>query len=63
MSEVKELLWAIRGEGETVTCARCGKEVSFEEAIPEEAGEWECPTCWKRCEMQELLERERESAK
>jgi len=54
MSEdVKALLWAMRDEGDTVECARCGKQVPFEEAEPEEGGEWECRPCNIRCNEQE----------
>lgn len=53
MDEVKAMIADIRGEGETVTCARCGKGVPIEDAEPEEGGEWECPPCWQRCEAQE----------
>lgn len=53
MNDVKEMIWVLRGEGETVTCARCGKDVPFNEAEPEEAGEWECRPCWELCEAME----------
>src|SRR5690606_5493803 len=53
MDEVKATLADLRGEGETVTCARCGKEVAVADAEPEEGGEWECLPCWERCEAQE----------
>ena len=36
-----------------VTCARCGKVVSSEDAVAEEGDEWECIPCWERCEAQE----------
>ena len=57
MDEVKAMLADLRGEGETVTCARCGKEVAVADAEPEEGGEWECLPCWERCEAQERSER------
>lgn len=44
----------LRGVETHVECARCGKIVPFEEAEPEEGGEWECLPCWKRCEAKEL---------
>ena len=52
----KMLIWALRDEGDTVECARCGNEITFEEAIPEEGGEWECYPCNKRCNEQERIE-------
>lgn len=55
--DVKELLWDLRGEGATVECARCGKQVPFAEAEPEEGGEWECLPCNKRCNEQEQREK------
>lgn len=36
-----------------VTCARCGKVGSCLEFVAEEGDEWECPTCWERCNAQE----------
>lgn len=39
-----------------VTCARCGKVLSCEEAIIEEGDEWECPPCWERCNEAERLQ-------
>lgn len=51
----KQLLWDMRGEGETVRCARCGKLVEFDEAEPEEGGEWECFPCNERCNEQERI--------
>lgn len=51
--DVKEMLWDLRGENETVECARCGKKITFDEAVPEEAGEWECRPCWERCNAEE----------
>lgn len=36
-----------------VTCARCGKTGCCMDFIAEEGDEWECPTCWERCEAQE----------
>ena len=56
MMDGKALIWALRGEGDTVECARCGKQVAFEDATPEEGGEWECLPCWERCEAQERAE-------
>ena len=60
MDEVKAMIADLRGEGETVTCARCGKEVAVADAEPEEGGEWECLPCWERCETQERSDRERQ---
>jgi NAD-dependent SIR2 family protein deacetylase len=54
--DVKEMIWGLRGEGETVECARCGKQTPFEEAVPEEGDEWECFPCWERCNEQERRE-------
>src|SRR5690554_6167674 len=59
MDEVKAMLADLRGEGETVTCSRCGKEVAVADAEPEEGGEWECPPCWERCETQERSDQAR----
>lgn len=56
---MKELIWAIRGEGDTVECARCGKRVTFNEAEPEEGGEWECVPCNIRCSDLERLQSRR----
>ena len=58
MDDVKEMLWALRGEGSTVECARCGERITIEQAIPEEGGEWECLPCNKRCNEQERIENE-----
>lgn len=33
---MKDFLWDLRGEGDFVECARCGKAITFEEAEPEE---------------------------
>lgn len=56
--DAKALIWDLRGEGETVECARCGKWLNFDGAIPEEGGEWECSACWERCNEQERKESE-----
>lgn len=53
MDEAKAMIADLRGEGDTVPCTRCGKDVPVAEAEPEEGGEWECRPCWERCEAQE----------
>jgi len=37
-----------------VKCARCGIDVPQKWAFIEEGDEWECPSCWHRCEEKEL---------
>lgn len=39
-----------------VQCARCGKILSCEDAVPEEGDEWECFPCWERCNAKEREE-------
>lgn len=36
-----------------VTCARCSKVLSCEDAHPEEGDEWECHECWGRSNAKE----------
>lgn len=36
-----------------VTCARCKRVLSCNDAFIEEGDEWECRTCWVRCNKKE----------
>jgi len=45
-----------------VTCARCGKVISCEDANLEEGDEWECWPCADRCNAQEAAERSQSDA-
>lgn len=36
-----------------VTCARCGIHGTSDTFMVEEGDEWECPSCWERCEAKE----------
>ena len=36
-----------------VVCARCGDVGTTATYMLEEGDEWECPTCWERCEATE----------
>lgn len=45
-----------------VECARCGKAITFEEAVPEEGDEWECRPCNERCNAAEKAALLREDA-
>lgn len=47
---MREMLYGIRGVGETLTCDRCGYVGPPDEFEPEEASEWECRPCWERLE-------------
>lgn len=38
-----------------VTCARCGKIVSSENAMIEEGDEWECEPCWEIQESKQMI--------
>lgn len=49
LNPVKQLLKDLRG-GISKTCDWCGKEMTEQEAQPEEAGEWICMKCWQQCE-------------
>jgi len=44
-----ELIVALRG-GIPVKCDFCGQPMKPSDAIPEEAGDWACRTCWDRWE-------------
>lgn len=57
---MKDMLWDMRGEGDFVECASCGKAITFEEAEPEEGGEWECVPCNERCNAAEKAALSRE---
>lgn len=51
-------LCATEFEPYDVTCARCGKVLSCNDAIPEEGDEWECGPCWDRCNAEEQLQQQ-----
>ncbi len=53
--DMREMLYAIRGVGDTLTCDRCGYTGHPDEFEPEEAGEWECRPCNTRLNEEERL--------
>jgi hypothetical protein len=55
--EIKALLSELDEASPMRTCARCGKQDRAHRMAIEEGDEWECPTCWERCEAQERAER------
>ena len=47
--DVKEMIASMRG-GIPKRCDFCDQPMTYEEACPEEGGEWACIRCWNRWE-------------
>jgi len=47
----EDLIHSLRG-GPPLTCDFCEQPMEPEDAIPEEAGDWACRTCWDRWEKE-----------
>ena len=56
MSVIIEFIAWLRG-GQPSKCDFCGDDVTLEDAVPEEAGQWACMSCFNRFEEQDKRER------